>query len=403
MNRDRLIRTGGNVLMFLLILVILLDPTNTVLHLKDVLFVLLFGYSAVFYRPDFRMLPFIALPFAAIVLSFLSAQMQGHTIDYEFLFGGIKSFAVLSLLLWTRHYDLLRLAVGASLIFSAVALSLFVAACMSDAVQIALFAYVKGHNDMIMMTHRTFLGFRFFGMYYKSLVGTVLVFSYAVYRATNGRGGHIRWALASALLFSSFAVSGTRATMLVPFVLVGFAVYQRLQQTRYTRYFCYPALALTGILFLMLVLALASESGEASNVIKYGHLTSYGILFFEHPEYLLWGQGLGTSFYSIGFHGMAVQTEWTYLELLRAFGLGALLILAVMLWPLWRLWPLRRDPLTAGIIVAYCGYLLVAGTNPLLMSSTGMLVLLMIYSYAARAEIKRPREILSGPARRYSI
>lgn len=374
-------RHAGNALMFLLVLVIMLDPTNTVLHLKDVLFVLVFGFSVVFYRPDFRMAPFALLPFAAIALSFVSAQMQGNTLDEEFLMGGIKSFAVLLLLPWVRHYDMLRLTLVAGLVFSVVSVGLFVAACASDPVQLAIFVYVKAHNDMIMMTHRTFLGFRFFGMYYKSLISIVLAFVYLSYQSINGTGRKVLRAIAVGLMLLAFLVSGTRATILAPFLLIGLCVYLRLQQTRYTRYFCYPLLALGFFLFLFLVLALASESGEASNVIKYGHLTSYAALFVEHPEYMLVGQGLGSSFYSVGFHRMAVQTEWTYLELLRTFGLFSLPILAVLLYPLKALWAWRRDSLVLCIMLAYCEYLLVAGTNPLLMSSTGMLVLLTIYSY----------------------
>ncbi|MCH5182277.1 MAG: hypothetical protein J1F06_06550, partial [Prevotellaceae bacterium] len=332
-------------------------------------------------RPDFRMAPFALLPFAAIALSFVSAQMQGNTLDEEFLMGGIKSFAVLLLLPWVRHYDMLRLTLVAGLVFSVVAVGLFVAACASDPVQLAIFVYVKAHNDMIMMTHRTFLGFRFFGMYYKSLISIVLAFSCLCYRWINDCGRKVRRTIAVGLMFSAFVVSGTRATILAPFLLIGLCVYLRLQQTRYTRYFCYPLLAVGFLLFLFLVFSLASESGEASNVIKYGHLTSYAALFAEHPEYILVGQGLGSSFYSVGFHGMAVQTEWTYFELLRTFGLFSLPILAVLLYPLKALWAWRRDSLVLCIMLAYCEYLLVAGTNPLLMSSTGMLVLLTIYSY----------------------
>jgi hypothetical protein len=51
-----IIQFGGNFLFFFLVLVIMLDPTNTVLHLKDVFFVLLVGYNIVFFKPDFRYL-----------------------------------------------------------------------------------------------------------------------------------------------------------------------------------------------------------------------------------------------------------------------------------------------------------------------------------------------------------
>lgn len=387
MNWQKLTRAIGNTLMFLLVIVIMLDPTNTVLHLKDVLFVLAFGFNIAFYKPDLRMVPFVFLPFGAIILSFISAQMQGNIIDNEFLLGGIKSLAVLILLPWIKHYDMLRLSMIAGLIFSIVSTALFIVASTDDAAQLGIFLYVKSHNDMIMMTHRTFLGFRFFGMYYKSLISILPAFAYIIYQTANQPKGKIRWIAAAAVMFMAFIVSGTRATILVPFLLIGLSVYQQLQKTHYTRYFCYPILALVFCMFLFLIFSLVSESNEASNVIKYGHLASYATLFSEHPEYLIFGQGLGSSFYSIGFHGMTVQTEWTYLELLRTFGLFSLPILLVMLYPLRRLYVLRQSPIVFSMFVAYCEYLLVAGTNPLLLNSTGMLMLLIMYSYIRRIEI----------------
>ena len=107
-------------------------------------------------------------------------------------------------------------------------------------------------------------------------------------------------------------------------------------------------------------------------------------LFETHPLYLLLGQGPGTAFYSEGFHSMTYTTEWTYMELLRNYGIFSLLIFAVMVYPLTQLYKLRRDRRVAAMMFAYIFYLLIAGTNPLLISSTGMLVLLTIYSYTQR-------------------
>ena len=81
---------------------------------------------------------------------------------------------------------------------------------------------------------------------------------------------------------------------------------------------------------------------------------------------------------------MTYTTEWTYMELLRNYGIFSLLIFAVMVYPLTQLYKLRRDRRVAAMMFAYIFYLLIAGTNPLLISSTGMLVLLTIYSYTQR-------------------
>ena len=85
---------------------------------------------------------------------------------------------------------------------------------------------------------------------------------------------------------------------------------------------------------------------------------------------------------------MTLQTEWTYLELLRNYGLLSLPILGVFAYPLVRLFRHRSDPFTQGVFFTYVVYLLIAGTNPLLLSSTGMLMILSAYSYCEQVDAR---------------
>ena len=119
----------------------------------------------------------------------------------------------------------------------------------------------------------------------------------------------------------------------LPFSLLGISIFNTVSQGRRAKYFIYPLLVLIGCAFLFLIFLLVTEKGEASNAIKFGHLPSYWQLFNDHPEYLLIGQGPATSFYTEGFHEMTLQTEWTYLELLRNYGLLSLPILGVFAYP----------------------------------------------------------------------
>ena len=97
---------------------------------------------------------------------------------------------------------------------------------------------------------------------------------------------------------------------------------------------------------------------------------------------MLLGQGPATEFYSIGFRKMTLKTEWTYLELLRNYGMLCLPILYVILRPLFELIKLSfKYDSALTIAAAYIIYLVIAGTNPLLLSSTGMLVILSAYSF----------------------
>jgi hypothetical protein len=48
------------------------------------------------------------------------------------------------------------------------------------------------------------------------------------------------------------------------------------------------------------------------------------------------------------------------------------------------LWKNFQNNLSYTLFWAYLAYLLIAGTNPLLLSSTGMVVLLIVYSYVEK-------------------
>ena len=391
-----LIQLGGNVLFFLLILVIMLDPTNSVLHLKNVVFILLVGYNIIFFKPDFTYLPHILLIFGTLFLGYVLAEMQMNAVDMEVFGGVVKGFSPLILLLWIRHYNVLRLSIFPILLACLLVDILFILATTNETIQLALYTFVWAHDDMIMMSSRTILGFNIFGMYYKSMLCATFVLLSLYQHILQGNKRRVLYILAAAVVTFAFLISGTRSPMLLPFALFGAIAFLKIGTLRKSRYFYYPVIVLGMLLFIGFVLLLATEKGEISNQVKAAHLQSYMELFETHPIYLLLGQGPGTAFYSEGFHAMTYTTEWTYMELLRCYGAFSLLIFAVMIYPITQLYKLRHDKRVAAMIFAYIFYLLIAGTNPLLISSTGMLVLLTIYSYTQRATTTRLLPVSTG-------
>lgn len=375
------VQRGGNILFFMLIFVIMLDPTNTVLHLKDVFFVLLVGYNCLFFKPDFSYLPHILVIYGVICLGYVFSEMQMNELDPDMFMGIVKGFSPLVLLLWCHHYDIMKLTVVPALMVCVLITILYIVVSSSEVIELFVFNYVSEHNKMIMMTRRSFLGIRIFGMYYKSIISFVFALYICYNRLYNEKGKRFRLIPASLFMTFSFLISGTRATMLLPFFMLGLVSYKSILKWKRVRYFLYPLVAMFAIFLLVLILMLATEKGELSNAIKYAHLTSYAQLFEAHPEYFLFGQGPGAVFYSEGFHRWTSQTEWTYIELFRNYGLLSLVIVSVILLPLKHLLPYWKNEEVLGIMGAYVAFLFIAGTNPLLVSSTGMIVILAIYSY----------------------
>ena len=380
-----IIKLGGNILYMLLIFIFVADPTNTILGLKSVFFALLLLYSMVFFRPDWGNLRFFFIPVLSVLVSCMLAFIQGNTVDMVELQAVITSFAPLLLLMWSANYDVIKLSVLPVTIATIIVLALFWYLHFFPEFEAPLYLYMGKHDDTIMMSYRAFLGFSFFGMYLKSAVSFLPVFAFLLYKVLNKKKTRLLNVLVILALVHMFIISGTRSSMFLPFLLACIILFIYCRNGRYMRYVVYPSVALFCLLFLILLVMLLMETDEASNLVKYGHLASYKILFGEHPEYLLFGQGPGTSFYSVGFRGMAIRTEWTYIELLRNYGILCLPILYVILLPMYRLLRVsNKNDSALAIASSYFIYLIIAGTNPLLLSSTGMFVLLMMYSYSEK-------------------
>ena len=137
----------GNLLFALFLLVLMIDPSNGILHLKDKIFIILLGFNILAYRPDWRFLPLILSTYFVIFLGYILAEMQGIPIDYEYLNGVFKSMAPLILLLWVRHYDVLRISTFPALITTLVILTLYILISISPIFELALFKSQQDGDD----------------------------------------------------------------------------------------------------------------------------------------------------------------------------------------------------------------------------------------------------------------
>ena len=186
------------------------------------------------------------------------------------------------------------------------------------------------------------------------------------------------------LVTTLFIISCSRSTMMLPFVILSLAFYLRYKDSKYVKLMIYPIVLLIGVGLVVLIFKFASEKGETSNTIKFAHLYSYGKLFHYNPEYFILGQGAGSYFFTFGFRRMVTLTEWNYLEILRICGLFSVGIFYILIYPFYYLKGFLKDKFTFGIAVSYFVFLLVAGTNPMLIGSSGMSVMLMIYCFMSR-------------------
>lgn len=377
----------GNSLFFFLLLILMLDPGNAILRMKDVAFVLFVGFNILFYKPDFKYLLLIVPVFMVIFASYLLSTIQQNTIDYTYFTAAIKGFSPLVLLMWIKHYNVLKLSIAPVIITCLVILVLYSFVVSYEELEAALFLYSKEHNEMVMLTSRNWLGFKIFGMYYRSIVSFMPILFYLLYQSLTQRPIKLRYLIGLLVVCLSFWVSGTRAMFLTPFAIIGIAVYLLyLSDSKYNkyRYLFYPFFAILFLLFVMVIFMMATQEGDVSNDIKYNHLISYTELFDQNLEYLFLGQGPGSMFYSKGFGRMTAETEWTYLEVIRCYGVFSVIILFVYLFPLYCCLKQKNNNLIKGMALTYLVFLLVGGTNPFLLNSQGMTMLWIMYSFIER-------------------
>ena len=389
-SQSSVIQKIGNLLFLVLLLVLMLDPGGSILHMKDKVFVGFLLFNILFFKPDFRMLIPVCGVFFVLSFGFIMAVLQNSPIDYDFLLGTFKGMAPLFLLLWVHHYDVLNLSRVPAVLTCIVILVIYGFVVSNPLIERGLFYYSKEHNDMVMLTTRNLLGVKVFGMYYRSIVSIIPVLYFELYSAYRLHRRRFFRVVVCLVLIATFFISGTRAMMLTPLFILGVVGYRRIANSRRSKYFLYPALFLLVLAFLLLVFLLATQEGDKSNAIKYGHLDSYAQLFNNHIEYFIWGQGTGTTFYSEGFHRIVPLTEWIYIDLVRNYGLLSLIILAVYLYPLFVFLRRRNDSFTTGLAVTYIAFLLIAGTNPFLLNSQGMCVLWMMYAQVAKLRTPLP-------------
>jgi hypothetical protein len=126
------------------------------------------------------------------------------------------------------------------------------------------------------------------------------------------------------------------------------------------------------------------DPAEASNSIKLSFLGDYASIF-SNPVTLLFGQGLGAYYPWINSGQPAFEdtganfyfiTELTSAEMIRSFGLvGALPMMMLLLFPVGYAFFGQTPRRQRSLAIGFLAYLGMSTTNPLLFSSSGILIL----------------------------
>lgn len=216
---------------------------------------------------------------------------------------------------------------------------------------------------------RNFAGLELIMVHFRT--APIMIISVSYYFIKTIHSLKIKNILLLLLQVTAIIFSASRGTMLFSFVSF-FCILFRDYKNSFSRklLFCFIIAGFLGGLFLLKNTSVFSRN-EESNSIKHGHIESFVEYIDENPMVLLWGAGTGSFYYSKGFGKMTYQTEITYLDMIRYFGIFFTFLFIFVMG-----FPARKNVMN----IPFLAYFLDAATNPLIFCSTGMLAIALYYS-----------------------
>ena len=377
-------------LLALLLMDVMLDPNNLIFHAKYLLFVLVFlvwlpgryfEKGKIPVKLSFVLI-FIALfmPLYALSVGIINSAIHNIQVGTLVYFNSFFFFLIV-LVTANGRFNLTKLFNRSSLFIVFMTFGLYVALVLNPEWFGGVYKYFVLDKGAAVYALRDYGKITMLMIFYKTsplLVFPLSYFLYKIFIDSQKKASFIQYLLTILIAITLF-LSGTRANLLslflIPLFYVGFFIYRKSKSW---------FVLITALGLLSFLLAFPSfwnvimNRHETSNIIKFGYLPSYADYFSGHLLSLIFGQGIGGRFFAHGLHQYMDVTELTYLELIRIWGIPIAAVFGLIL-----IWPLVkeiREKKLSHLFIAYLAYLFIAGTNPLLLSSTGMLVLVYVFS-----------------------
>lgn len=376
--------TGFTALLF--VLFCLVDPNNAVFGLKMPAFLLFILSLAVSYKPNWKYAGIILCLIFVNLLSVFLGYLGGISADAQIQLQYSIFFTLLITLFWSEHIDLLVPLSFAGFVISIISILGFMAMQFNPEIESALYLFSISHDQPYFMGRRNFLGFDFVSFVFMSLppvfIPAAIHYEKLLYEKKN-RGRNL---LLTIVYFFAFFCSGQRAMFLGVFAILMIIGYPKIKQ--------FKLIQLLVIVFFFIGVYIAYQAiidpNSNSTNIKFGHLESYLDLFQSKWYYLIFGMGPGAFFYSKGFGTMTSLTEWTYIEIIRMYGLvGLFFFVCLLIIPLVR-HNNKKSPIKywQSIVLGYIVFLISCMSDPWLIGSPGLICILFIYSVVDNPKYK---------------
>lgn len=385
-------RFVAHTLIVAFVLVCVFDPADRVLGLKVWVFLALWPATlavGVLTRGT------IQLPIDLLIIALLFILIPVLSIVWYYLVSGVEPYAgfallksylfvSLAIILFINQADVLPVLSAALMVLALFTILIFLALSLDPYIFDPMHEWGV-RTGIFLVSYRSYgEGLLFTQVAFATAPMLAIAISYYFDCAVSGAEKRQRlayWGL-TALGIIAMLMVGLRNTMAVALLLPSFLwpLYTRRPGRN-----ALISLAMLIALSLPLIGKLRAflNPAELSNSTKLTLLGDYAHIFSD-PGNLIFGQGLG-AFYKWSTSGLPdfettgsnfyFISELTYPEMIRSFGLvGATIMLALVLYPVGRAFLMRSTTARRAQAIGFLAYLGMSATNPLLFSSSGMLI-----------------------------
>lgn len=348
------------------------DPGNALFHTKQItfFFALVTNIKKMSCKnlfPVFNFLIFYVVFFASASLMML------RKIDYDSSFVNMYSTTFLLLIIFFINNDKIEIHYGFNTVCFVIALITIILSYIIiniPALTLVILENKKLNTAFMIAEHKKFLWWWFSSVFH--MASPILIIQVALKFYLFLKTHQKRFFLATVFYLVAMFFTGTRANVFAEILVIGL-IY--LYHLFYIKKKMYKAafLCLIFIAFAFIGTFLLLTVKNSSSNMKDLHMVSYNVLFSENPSYILLGQGPGAWLYDFGWKKLCTNTELSYMELIRMFGI--IFSIAIMCLYAYPFLHFMKKPnfFSFSVSIAYLAYLFIAGTNPLLIGPTGFI------------------------------
>lgn len=363
----------------------MLDPTGSITNVKGIISIILITYTVLFYHFEInnKILKYFSLIFLVVLYGFIVSMVRGVDVDFKYLNSYIFSFFTLLMVLPLSKLKIdyiITVNARIGLIVSCIICIVFLLTFNNPYAINELYQWGNSHDGTLLVSKRSYYKFEYTTYYYRTIVFSLFSLMYYFKKR--------RYAVVGIILFS-ILLCGSRTPILASLSMVFYFIYQKKKSSR-------RFLKITFFLtILALGLYLLGDKEDISINVKTASLETY-LSGMTDIKNLLFGTGLASSFFVKGHDAVLMNTELTYLDIIRNYGLFMGMFMIYLLFrPI--LYFNKLSTNYKDYIFVYFLCFVIAASNPFYFSSTGFYVLAFILVISHNKSIikKNPNELHS--------